>query len=364
MSGNDRSNTAQFTLSSVSPDQFARLGSAHCRMSGPGSTTPVRITQVMRSPVPGGCSYIKFSLQVLLLSVCLGHIVATKVRDIEDTHHQPSFLEEDARPQLIRNSPRIKRYGVSNETLVIPGKIRNVTSQDVTSRISENDNKPRILLEKINSSDNSEWRFKGNAGNTQTGESYRADLERDEDQSLKPPGHPETYKMTESLQGRPAFHIVREDFSNRDIPLRREARLNIDNDQLEFPSFATQFFGSFGEFSQSFTESSHNDDHHYDPYTKNYNQKPHSDFRPHHDRPHHDRPHDGFQSQHHGYEPHLEKPRPLKPPKREIISSYHDKPANEQYNSIKDVSALYVEDPWKHIDKVRVSSHHHYAKET
>ena len=291
-------------------------------------------------------------LQVLLLSACLGQNVSTsKVRKIlgdTETENLP-FLEKEARPPLIKSSPRIKRYGISNETLVIPGKMRNVITKDVTTRTSENDDKPRILLEKINASDNLKWRLKAS---TEIRESHLTDLGRRQHQSEQPEGPAETYKVSESLQGRPTFHIA------PDIPLRREARLNIENDQLEFPTFATQFFGSFGEFSQSFDEtaSSHNDDRHYDPFTNNYHQKPHSDPRPHHHTPH---------SQHLGFNPHAEKPRPLKPPKREILSAYHEKPVvSDQHNSIKDVSALYVEDPWKHIDKVCVSSYRHYSKET
>lgn len=302
----------------------------------------------------------------LLLSLCLGQnfdpntgLIARKIRgDRQDVGppQKVTFLEAEQNTQTIKNnSPRIKRYGVSNETIIIPGRMRNVTVKDAMTRTDDKDDEPSILLEKINASDNT-WRgLKTDTDNTEIRESQRSDLELDQHQSLKSsaPGIPETYKVSQSRQGRPKFHIARDDFNfdNEDSnSLRREARLNIANDQPEFPSFATQFFGSFGEFSQSFegTESSHNDDHYYDPYTKNYNQKPHSDFRPHHHQPQ-----AGFHSQHHGYKPHLDKPRPLKPPKREIISSYHDKSvAHDKYNSIKDVSALYVEDPWKHIDKV------------
>ena len=276
-----------------------------------------------------------FVSSCLLLSASLGQSV-----DIEEDDNELHTLEissieaQDTLQTTQNNSPRIKRYGISNETLVIPGKLRDVSTEDVMTKKEEGDDEQIITLEKINASDDSKQGLETGADNTEIRELYWVDLEMDQHQSLKssPPGIPETYKLSQSLQGRPKFHIADDfNFDNEynDIPLRREARFDVESDH--FPSFATQFFGSFGEFSQSSdgTESSHNPDHYYAPHSNNYNHKPHSDYRPHHNQP-----------------------RPLRPPKREIISQYHDKPGQDKYNSIKDVSALYVEDPWKHIDKV------------
>ena len=267
------------------------------------------------------------------------------------------FLPSDKQTkQILNNLPRIKRYGISNETVVIPGRLRSVrlTAKD-DNMTSENEGQPRIFVKKINVNDNSKRGFKTDADDTEIRKLHQTDLEQDQHRSLKAQGIPETYKVSQSLQGRPAFHVVPDDldFDSDDSFSRREARLNIENDQEEFPSFASQFFGSFGEFSQSsfdVPKSSHNDDHYHHPDTNNYNQPPHPGIKPPHDPPH-----GGFHSQHHGtgHHHHLEKPRPVKPPKREIFSAYHEKPSvNDKYSSLKDVSALYVEDPWKHIDKV------------
>ena len=271
----------------------------------------------------------------------------------------PFLLSEKQPKPILNNLPRIKRFGISNETLVIPGRLRGVTP--VTTKdpddimIGEKKIQPRISVKKINVNDNSKGDFRADADDTEIRKLDQTDLEQDQHRSLKAQGIPETYKVSQSLQGRPAFHVVPDDldFDSDDSFSRREARLNIENDQEEFPSFASQFFGSFGEFSQSsfdVPKSSHNDDHYHHPDTNNYNQPPHPGIKPPHDPPH-----GGFHSQHHGtgHHHHLEKPRPVKPPKREIFSAYHEKPSvNDKYSSLKDVSALYVEDPWKHIDKV------------
>ena len=286
-----------------------------------------------------------------MILVCLELSIEVSARDSENAIKIFPSLLSDKHPQpVLNNLPRIKRYGISNETVVIPGRLRTVITKDDNMTSKE----PRIFVKKINVNDNSKRGFKTDADDTEIRKLDQTDLEQYQHRSLKAPGITETYKVSQSIQGRPAFHVVRDDFdfdSDR-VFSRREARLNIENDHEEFPSFASQFFGSFGEFSQSsfdVPKSSHNDDHYYDPGTKKYNQRPHLDIKPHHDQPH-----GGFHSQHQsGHHHQVEKPRPLKPPKREILSSYHEKPlVHDKYSSLKDVSALYVEDPWKHIDKV------------
>ena len=291
----------------------------------------------------------------MMILVCLELSIEVSARDSESaTKIFPSLLSDKHPQPILNNLPRIKRYGISNETVVIPGKLRRVITKDDNMTSQE----PRIFLKKINVNDNSNRGLRADADDTEIRKLHQTDLEQAQTQASKAPGIPETYKMSQSTQGRPAFHVVRDDLdfdTDSGIFSRREARLNIENDQQEFPSFASQFFGSFGEFSQSSfdvpksSHISHNDDHYYDPDTNNYNQRPHLDLKPHHDQPH-----GGFHSHHQGgLHQQVDKPRPLKPPKREILSSYHEKPlVNDKYSSLKDVSALYVEDPWKHIDKV------------
>lgn len=113
-----------------------------------------------------------------------------------------------------------------------------------------------------------------------------------------------------------------------------EPRFDIESAELDFPNFETQFFGSFGELSgQKFSRPKPQVHHHHHP---SHN----SDHRySHHQQPpathHHDQHLHGTHKYH---------------PKRETFHSSSHKP--------KDVSDLYVDDPWKHINKVmqRLSS--------
>lgn len=151
----------------------------------------------------------------------------------------------------------------------------------------------------------------------------------------------ETYRVSENIK-RPNFHVM--DLStffddenrknSRSLKLDPEPRLNIESGELEFPNFATQFFGSFGELSSQNYDMSSLSGHH-------------PDHRPHHEYPetHHHKP----QLDHHRPENHHISHDKYHP-KRETHYPPVQKPINS--HKPKDVSDLYVDDPWKHINKV------------
>ena len=155
-----------------------------------------------------------------------------------------------------------------------------------------------------------------------------------------PPRVVETYRVSENGE-RPQFHVM--DLSmfdednnkkSRSLETEPEPRFNIESQELEFPSFATQFFGSFGELSsQNYDMSSlsgHHSDHRpHEQYSETYHHRPQLD----HHRP---------EYHHNSHDKHHPKRETHYPPVKKPISSH--KP--------KDVSDLYVDDPWKHINKV------------
>ena len=165
----------------------------------------------------------------------------------------------------------------------------------------------------------------------------------------------ERNKITSSFENRPSFHIIdvnefSEDYiskqsrsieqENLNLPkrlLEKSARFNID-EELTFPTFETQFFGSFGELS------SHKPELHLPPVPENYHNYE-SERDPAYEQSHQD-----------GYHSHHAKPsHKPNPPKREILSSHDHHQVPHLSSPVKpgqDVSALYVDDPWKHIDKV------------
>ena len=153
----------------------------------------------------------------------------------------------------------------------------------------------------------------------------------------------EKNKISPLFDKRPSFHVIdvgdfSQDFLNSkesrsiennyrkvrlsDQELEKSARFNID-EELAFPNFETQFFGSFGELS------SHKPALHF-PSPDNYHSHEDGDYH--------------------------EEGRPYPPPPKKGVLNFHKNPkVTGQYATVKpsqDVSALYVDDPWKHIDEV------------
>merc|ERR1711874_763676 len=179
---------------------------------------------------------------LMMILVCLELSIEVSARDSESATKIvfPSLLSDKHPQPILNNLPRIKRYGISNETVVIPGRLRTVITKDDNMTSKE----PRIFVKKINVNDNSKRGLRTDADDTEIRKLHQTDLEHDQHQALKALGITETYKVSQPIQGRPAFHVVRDDFdfdSDR-VFSRREARLNIENDHGEFPSFASQFF--------------------------------------------------------------------------------------------------------------------------
>ena len=172
----------------------------------------------------------------------------------------------------------------------------------------------------------------------------------------------ETYKVTSNIKNRPHFHLIdiTEFQSNVDVNLpvktilKKQARFNIEDEELEFPNFETQFFGSFGELSSPEGSRPRPRPNHFHANTEHFigdkygSHNPNTDHNNHHhSQP--DHPHYHHVPDSHKYHP-----------KRETLSSHNPHQIKDKYSggTHKDVSALYVDDPWKHIDKVTFNINH------
>ena len=276
---------------------------------------------------------------------------------------------------------------VQNETIVIAGKLQDETvteRTEVPEVITGNEEwEPMVVTSDMRDygidREGSETAGLSEDQKINTTTITRSTLEQFDQQSLKDRVQmKEDYKVSSSLSGRPKFHVIdvsdfpqdtemetklhkkesREikDGAKIEMPkiLKKQARFDIEEKELTFPNFETQFFGSFGELSQNYDSSKFGTD------AGSYNEPGHISGG-HGGHTHHGHPHHG----HHGPDvhsaaPHHPHPHPHPhPPKRAVVSHHSPQLIKDTYSGGKPAdsitSALYVEDPWKNIDKVSVN---------
>ena len=275
---------------------------------------------------------------------------------------------------------------VENETIVIAGKLQEeiVTERtEVPEVITGNEEwEPMVVTSDMRDyggdREGSETAGLSEDQKINTTTITRSTLEQFDQQSLKDRVQmKEDYKVSSSLSGRPKFHVIdvsdfpqdteietkllkkesREikDGAKIEMPkiLKKQARFDIEEKELTFPNFETQFFGSFGELSQNYDSSKFGTD------AGSYNEPGHISGG-HGGHTHHGHHHHG----HHGPDVHSPAPHhphpPPHPPKRAVLSPHHSPQLiKDTYSGGKPAdsitSALYVEDPWKNIDKVSVN---------
>ena len=140
----------------------------------------------------------------------------------------------------------------------------------------------------------------------------------------------ESYKISQgNLERRPSFHVIEipddftESYRGKKELDQKESRTNlnlkVESKELDFPSFETQFFGSFGELANQhkkfdLTKVAHNSAKH---------QGHGHGYRPQIDHFSHQ-----YQQSHHEHHPNYQDfPKhqydEIEKPKREILSSYH-----------------------------------------
>ena len=252
--------------------------------------------------------------------------------DHKQMEHRDNQEKSEQMSQLVS---KVRHFeNVQNDSMIITGKLYG----ENTTKILENEEdwQPINIKKKYEKN-----KFSQTKTESRTSSVLQEMFSKDGSKDLK-----ERNKITESFENRPSYHIINagefsDDFfsnpkesrsidkENLDLPnhlLEKSARFNIDQ-ELTFPTFETQFFGSFGELS------SHKPELHLPPVPEYYPAYEHS----HHNI--HTKP---------SHKPH--------PPKREILSSHDHHQVPHLSSPVKpgqDVSALYVDDPWKHIDKVQ-----------
>ena len=278
---------------------------------------------------------------------------------------------------------------VENETIVIAGKLQEETvteRTEVAEVITGNEEwEPMVVTGDMRDyggdREGSETAGLSEDQKINTTTITRSTLEQFDQQSLKDRVQmKEDYKVSSSLSGRPKFHVIdvsdfpqdteietklhkkesREikDGAKIEMPkiLKKQARFDIEEKELTFPNFETQFFGSFGELSQNYDSSKFGTD------AGSYNEPGHisgghSGHTPHRHQGHHQLGHHGPDV--HSPAPHHPHPHPPPhPPKRAVVSHHSPQLIKDTYSGGKPAdsitSALYVEDPWKNIDKVSI----------
>lgn len=254
------------------------------------------------------------------------------VTDHKQMDHRDNQEKSEQMSQLVS---KVRHFeNVQNDTMIITGKLY---VENTTKFLENEEDWQPINIKKKYENNN---KFSQTKTESRTSSVLQKIFSKDGSKDLK-----ERNKITESFENRPSYHIIdvgefSDDFfsnskesrsidkENLNLPnhlLEKSARFNIDQ-ELTFPTFETQFFGSFGELS------SHKPELHLPPVPESYPAYEHSHQNI-HTKPSH-KPH---------------------PPKREILSSHDHHQVPHLSSPVKpgqDVSALYVDDPWKHIDKV------------
>ena len=262
-------------------------------------------------------------------------------------HTQMDKLEKSE--QMSKLVSKVRHFeNIQNDTLILAGKLKG-----------ENESKTILQNEEDWQPMNVKIKNENNISMTKTVSKpssllFQKMFSKDGSKDLK-----ESNKITLSFDKRPSFHVIDVgEFSDDFVPMSKEAR-SIDNkenvnlpdhlleksarfninEELSFPSFETQFFGSFGELS------SHKPELHLPPAPENYHNYESGNY------------HEPVYEHQDDYHSHHPKPAPKPhPPKREVLSSHaHHQQVPHLSSPVKpgqDVSALYVDDPWKHIDKV------------
>ena len=254
-------------------------------------------------------------------------------------HTQMDELEKSE--QMSKLVSKVRHFeNIQNDTIVLAGKLKGENE----SLLQDEEDWQPVIVEIKNENNISKTKTVSRTSPLLLQEMFS----KDGSKALK-----ENNRITFSLDNRPSFHVIdvgefSDDFAplskearsidnkeNVNLPdqlLEKSARFNIDQ-ELTFPSFETQFFGSFGELS------SHKPELHLPSVPENYHNYESGNY--------------GHQEDYHSHHPEPA-PRPH-PPKREVLSSHNHHQVPHLSSPVKpgqDVSALYVDDPWKHIDKV------------
>ena len=263
-------------------------------------------------------------------------------------HTQMDKLEKSE--QMSKLVSKVRHFeNIQNDTIILAGKLKGENESNTILQNKED-------WQPMNVEIKNEYNISKTKALSGTSLLLLQELfSKDESKALK-----ESKKITFSFDNRPSFHMIDVgEFSDDFVPMSKEARsidvkenvnlpdhlleksarFNIDQ-ELSFPSFETQFFGSFGELS------SHKPELHLPPVPENYHKYESGDY------------HEPVYEHQDKYHSHHPKPA-TKPhlPKREVLSSHDHHQVPHLSSPVKpgqDVSALYVDDPWKHIDKVQI----------
>ena len=310
-----------------------------------------------------------------ILEIVLSLDVREIVKESDLNHLPKSSIKPTVNPgDLIKenDSPvstlisKVRHFDtIGNNSIVIQGKLKTDDADDSNDFEHIGDDGQEDWKPMLNVNPNVTIFVKTPKSLTQDEkptEKYKVPIDKD----LK-----ETYKVTsnENLSSRPKFHVMKipmDLISDKPKPaddnklLKKEARIDLENREIEFPNFATQFFGSLDDGSiQKFDVSKaplHYSDQHHDHFSGDtLSHRPHIDH--HIDQSYHHSlgPQPGPEYSAHDNSHYTNIPQPVTHPKREILSSYshkpsHNKPTEGKYSITKD--SLYVQDPWSHIDKV------------
>lgn len=279
-------------------------------------------------------------------------------------------LKSENNTQMSALVSKVRHFeNLQNETILIDGKLietsdgSSLDSVTVRPGVTEGWRPMIVNYDEVYSSTESFNDESLNGHETASHEITKSTLEQFQEKSLNSGVKAnESYKVSSNFKNRPHFHVIDiTEFQNKvdeNIPvkkiLKKQARFNIENEELEFPNFETQFFGSFGELSSPdqlkvphprpdlnkfHDESGHFIGNKYGSHNLNTDHHNHHHSQQDHPYSHHVPPVSTEQKYH---------------PKRETLSSHKPHQIKDNYigGPPKDVSALYVDDPWKHIDKV------------